>query len=462
MSDYDETTEHDETRESKRPSALLLIAGLAANAGVTMAMFSFAPVAVPVALLGWVVLVVTAPLMLRGRTPSDDRELSWRAEIPIGPHANAIGRSAAALGVARTREFELIAVERWGAPAPLDTPLAEHDVVVYRATEAGVRALWASPRFGLSPHDLYLVTICADDQDTIRGLEDDEDLTVVAAETDEPLRDTIARPGRVALVTARSVDVVADHPLVGLWQKAAGKAPQTRMTWVALAILLMVIVAGTFGLAPIELAAVTGAALMVVTGVLTPRSAVRALNWEILAIIAGSVGLGVIVVKSGLGEYISHAILTLSGGNTALVAVVICVGTTVLTNLVTNAAAAAILTPVALEIAAATGLDPVLLLAMIGTCISFTFLNPYSHQTNLMVMKPGGYSTAVFVRYGVYVYMSVSSTSGIGAYSRPKSISERRSRGALRANLRPPSMYCQRTNGIRLPYAKCGLYMAWT
>ena len=154
---------------------------------------------------------------------------------------------------------------------------------------------------------------------------------------------------------------------------------------------------------------------MVVTGVLTPRSAVRALNWEILAIIAGSVGLGVIVVKSGLGEDISHAILTLSGGNTALVAVVICVGTTVLTNLVTNAAAAAILTPVALEIAAATGLDPVLLLAMIGTCISFTFLNPYSHQTNLMVLKPGGYRTAVFVRYGVpLIVVCLAAAIGIG------------------------------------------------
>ena len=396
-------------------SSNLLIAGLAANAGVTMTMFSFAPIAVPVALLGWVVLVVTAPLILRGRTPGSDQEMNWRAEIPVGPHANAIGRTAAVLGVAGTREFELIGVERWGASLAPDTPLAERDVLIYRATESGVRALWASPRFGLSPQDLYLVTIGADEQDTVRGLEDDEDLTVVAAETDQPLRDTVARPGAMALVTARSVDVVADHPLVGLWQKAAGKAPQTGKTWVALAILALVIVAGTFGLAPIELAAVTGATLMVVTGVLTPRSAVRALNWEILAIIAGPVGLGVIVVKSGLAEHISQAILSLSGGDAALVAVVICVGTTVLTNLVTNAAAAAILTPVALEIAAATGLNPVLLLAMIGTCISFTFLNPYSHQTNLMVLKPGGYRTAVFVRYGVpLIVVCLAAAIGIG------------------------------------------------
>ena len=80
---------------------------------------------------------------------------------------------------------------------------------------------------------------------------------------------------------------------------------------------------------------------------------------------------------------------------------VIAAGTTLLTNIITNAAAAAILTPVSITAAAGSGLDPVLMLTLIGTCISFTFLNPFSHQSNLMVMKPGGYTTAEFVRFGI-------------------------------------------------------------
>jgi di/tricarboxylate transporter len=162
-----------------------------------------------------------------------------------------------------------------------------------------------------------------------------------------------------------------------------------------------VIAAGSFGMAPIELAAFAGATLMVMTRVLTPRSAVRALNWNILAIIAGSVGLGTIVVNSGLGDYNSGAVLSLSGGHTFLVVVAIAVGTTVLTNVVTNSAAAAILTPVALAVATTTNLNPVLLLTLIGTCISFTFLNPFSHQSNLMIMRPGEYSSGTFFRYGI-------------------------------------------------------------
>jgi di/tricarboxylate transporter len=83
------------------------------------------------------------------------------------------------------------------------------------------------------------------------------------------------------------------------------------------------------------------------------------------------------------------------------VVVAIAVGTTVLTNVVTNSAATAILTPVALAVATTTNLNPVLLLTLIGTCISFTFLNPFSHQSNLMIMRPGEYSSGTFFRYGI-------------------------------------------------------------
>ncbi|BBX50346.1 SLC13 family permease [Mycolicibacterium poriferae] len=382
-------------------SSNLLIAGIADPAGVELTMFSFVPIAVPVALVGWGVLFLLAPRMLRGATEHKERKLEWRAEIPVARGSNAVGRTAAALGVATTPDFELLEIQRWGEAVDADQPMQADDVLVYRATESGVRTLWASPRFGQAPQDLYMVSISTDEQKSVRDLEVDDNIEVIAAQTSKLLRDAPARPGEMCLVTARSVEKLADNPLVGLWQKVAGKAPQTRKTWIALLILLAVVTSAALNLAPIELIAVTGATLMVVTGVLTPRSAVRALNWNILAIIAGSVGLGVIVVNSGLGDIISSAILSLSTGSAALVVLVIAVGTTILTNIVSNAAAAAILTPVALTVADTTGMDPILLLTLIGTCISFTFINPFSHQSNLMVMKPGGYSAATFVRFGI-------------------------------------------------------------
>jgi di/tricarboxylate transporter len=162
-----------------------------------------------------------------------------------------------------------------------------------------------------------------------------------------------------------------------------------------------VIIAAFFGLAPVELAASGGAVLMVLTGVITPRSAVRALDMRLLFILAGSIGLGTIVVSSGLADVIADSIRDVSDSNVALVVVVFALATTVMTNLVTNAATASILTPVGIGIATELGIDPVTVLALIGTCISFTFINPFSHQSNLMVMRPGGYTTQTFTRFGV-------------------------------------------------------------
>jgi di/tricarboxylate transporter len=132
----------------------------------------------------------------------------------------------------------------------------------------------------------------------------------------------------------------------------------------------------------------------------------------VLFILAGSVGLGAIVVESGLAAVLARSIEQVSSGSMAIVVVVFALTTTVMTNLITNAAAAAILTPVALGIATRLGLNPVTLLALVATCISFTFINPFSHQSNLMVMGPGAYSTRTFAKFGApLVVVSLATVS---------------------------------------------------
>jgi len=214
------------------------------------------------------------------------------------------------------------------------------DRLVFAASEVGVKTLWESPRFGLSPQHLYAVSVGPGEHGTLLELEDD-DLPVIAAQTAKPLGDTTAIPGATVFVTCSSTE-----------------------------------------------------------DLLTPRMAVRALDWNVLFILAGSVGLGAIVVQSGLADDLARSIEQLSAGSLPVVVVVFAVITTVMTNLITNAAAASILTPVALGIAARLGIDPVTLLALVATCISLTFINPFSHQTNLMVMGPGAYSTRTFAKFG--------------------------------------------------------------
>ena len=90
-------------------------------------------------------------------------------------------------GRSTTQQFELQSVERWGERLDVMTPIEAGDVLVYAATDAGVVALWGSPRFGLAPQRLYEVSVSTGGSGTLRDLEDEGGgLRVVAARTTKP------------------------------------------------------------------------------------------------------------------------------------------------------------------------------------------------------------------------------------------------------------------------------------
>ena len=382
-------------------SSNLLIAGIASEYGVHMSMFSFLPVALPVAIAGAIVIYLTAPTLHAEADAEQEVTFRWRIEIPVGSHAIVRGRTAAALGIAQAREFMLAEIDRGEERLSPDARIESGDTLVFKGTEDGLATLWGNPAFGLRPRKLFSVAIGSTSGGTLHELERSGGIRVIAARTELPLSQTALVPGDTCFVTGDSEHVFEDVGTIALWQEMVGRSPNPAKTWVAVAILVGVIVSATFGLAPVELAAMGGAILMVLTGILTPRSAVRALDWNVLFIMAGSVGLGGIVVESGIAGRIADSVRWLAGGEAFLIVIVLVVCTAVLTNLVTNAAAASILTPVGLGLATDANLNPVIVLAVIGTCISLTFINPFSHQSNLMVMQPGGYTTATFIRFGI-------------------------------------------------------------
>ena len=71
--------------------------------------------------------------------------MEWRAEITVDDGANGIGRTAATLGIEHTQEFDLLGVRRDGHMLPPDTPIEADDVMIFQATEKGVKALWGAP-----------------------------------------------------------------------------------------------------------------------------------------------------------------------------------------------------------------------------------------------------------------------------------------------------------------------------
>ena len=132
---------------------------------------------------------------------------------------------------------------------------------MFAASEDGVGALWRSPLFGLAPQRLFGVTVKAGESGTLYDFEHDGSTRVVAARTDRPFRDTELIPGDTCYVAGDNAAAVDRNDGVALWQVAGSRAPQPGKTWIALGILVAVVVAASFGLAPVALVASAGAVL---------------------------------------------------------------------------------------------------------------------------------------------------------------------------------------------------------
>lgn len=171
--------------------------------------------------------------------------------------------------------------------------------------------------------------------------------------------------------------------------------------WVSVSILALLVVLITFGIFPPMTAAMLAAGLMVVTRCCTGPQARRGVDFQILTVIGASFGIGVAMRKTGLAEEISHAIVSVfsSLGPWGLLAAIYAL-TTVFTATMTNNAAAVLMFPIAIGIAAEQHLNPMPFVVAITVAASCEFSTPIGYQTNLMVMGPGGYKWTDYTKFG--------------------------------------------------------------
>ena len=170
----------------------------------------------------------------------------------------------------------------------------------------------------------------------------------------------------------------------------------------ALAILAGFVLLVAFKVLPLAVAALAAALGVVVTGCISGERARQAIDGSVLIVIAAAFGIGKAVESSGLADFLAHGIAGSAGvlGPFGAVALVY-LATNLLTEAVTNQAAAALMFPVAMTVAADLGLEPTALALTIAVGASASFLTPIGYQTNLMVMGPGGYRYTDYARAGL-------------------------------------------------------------
>jgi Trk K+ transport system NAD-binding subunit len=156
------------------------------------------------------------------------------------------------------------------------------------------------------------------------------------------------------------------------------------------------------GLLSAPVALVSGAVAMVLVGLLSAEDAYKSIDWSIIVLLAAMIPVGQALETSGGARLLANQMLIL-GGDFSLAAVLamLLVVTLLLSNMINNAAAAIVVAPVALSLATSLNVptDAVLMAVAIGA--SSAFMTPIGHQSNALVMEPGGYQFGDYWRLGL-------------------------------------------------------------
>jgi di/tricarboxylate transporter len=169
----------------------------------------------------------------------------------------------------------------------------------------------------------------------------------------------------------------------------------------AIAITVTMILVAAFGVMSMLNAALLAGLAMLLSGCITPERAFRSIDWETVVVLGAAVGLAAPITDTGLAQSLADLLNALGSGNPDAALAAVFLGCIIMTNIITNAAAASFMFPIALSLANSMGLNfmPFVMIMMMGT--SYAFINPAGYQTNLMVQKPGGYTFGDFAKVGL-------------------------------------------------------------
>lgn len=394
--------------------------------------FEIAWVGVPIALLVIVYLVAFGRWLLPERAPAlnQSRDLrEYALEMIVEPDGPMIGKSIEQAGLRQLPDMYLMEIERDGRLIPTVSPdevLRADDRLVF---VGAVDSVLDVRRFrGLRPATEQVLKL-----DRHRG---DRCLVEAVLSNSSPLIGKTVRAGRfrtrynaVIIAIARNgyrlrgkIGDIGLRPGDTLLLETHrsfvdghrnsrdfllvspiddSQPPRHDRAALAAVIAVAMVCSVAFGLFSMLEAAMVASGLMLVTRCTTGGIARRAVDWQVLLVIAASFAIGIALQRSGAAAALAQGLLALAGGSATAALALVFVATAVLTSLATNNAAAVIMFPIAQDAAAQVGANLMPFVIVIMIAASASFATPIGYQTNLMVYSPGGYRFGDYLRAGV-------------------------------------------------------------
>ncbi len=413
----------------------LVVSGMLEASGESgLGFFELTPAGLPMAIAGGIALVLLAPRLLPDRrTPheraaGDERDYTVRLEVvPGGPYD---GRTIADAGLRDLPETFLASVRRAGTsrgPANPQLVLRGGDELVFVGGVDSVRDLLSRPGLHeaeraqtavLSGDGHHLVECIVGPNSDLVGTTMKEvsfrgrygGAVIALHRASERIESKL---GAVDLQAGDALLVLADNGFVERWHghrdfavviplDAPPRPAGDRYRFVTLGTLVGMVAIAATGLLPVLTAILLACSVLIATRAIRFGRAIAALDLDVLLIVAAAIGLGTAIETSGLAPLLADGVETAAAATSPLVALLmIALGTMILTELITNVAAAALMVPIALDVAERADAEPIGFAVAVALAASASFMTPIGYQTNTIVYGLGGYRFGDYWRLGL-------------------------------------------------------------
>lgn len=420
-------------------STTLLVSGLLGASGEEpFDFFEVLPLGLPVAVVGVIMTILLAPRLLPDRrapheqVATDARDYSFRLEVSAdGP---LVGQSVGGAGLRNLGDSFLARIDRGAreiAPVSPITGLQPGDVLTFVGSVDGMRELADRPGLATAEtqaglleggeHALFECIIRTGSPLVGRTLKEASfrgrygGAVMALHRAGQRLEGKL---GTHHLHAGDALLVLADAEFADRWRDEPdfsvvirlddGAPPEVRGRAVTLLAMVGLVVTAAAGWLPLLHAILAAVVLLLVTRTMTVQQARQAIDLDILLIVAGAIGLGGAVGATGLAGEVADLVARIAGdGSEWLALLLLILATMALTELVTNVAAAAVMVPVALDLAPRVGLDTRGVAVAVAVAASASFLTPVGYQTNTIVWGLGGYRFGDYWRLGAPITLAV-------------------------------------------------------
>ena len=397
-----------------------------------LSMFDISWVGIPAAIVGGVYLVFAARFLLPDRKPAvstQDDPREYTVEMKVEKDSPLVGKSIESAGLRHLPGLYVAEVEREGVAIPAVSPqeiLHGNDRLLFVGAVESVVELQRIRGLVPATEDVFKLTAPRPQRCLIEAVVSNTSpfvgmtirdsrfrnhynaVVVAVARNGERLQqkigDIVLHPGDVLMVEAHPSFAEQhrnsrDFFLVSAVENST--PPRHERALLAVGLLIALVVATTFEWVSVLVAASVVAAIMIATRCVSVETARKSVSWEVLLAIAAALSLGTALDKSGAANQVASLAVSWAGENPWGALAMIYLVTLIVTELITNNAAAALMFPFAMAAANQLGVSylPFAIAVMMGA--SNGFATPIGYQTNLMVYGPGGYRFTDYIKVGV-------------------------------------------------------------